>query len=158
MNRTKRFTLAALFGGLLAGIGSKALAHGGRHGFGAGPIDPAEMNERIEQFVKHLAVEVDATPDQQEKLAVIAKDAAKELAPLREQAREARRKAIELFSAPNIDRAAIEQLRTIHLKQADAASRRLTQALADAAEVLTPEQRKTLAERAARHRGGWHRG
>ena len=158
MNRTKRFTLAALWGGLLAGIASKAFAHGSRHGFGAGPIDPAEMNERVERLVKHLAVEVDATPDQQQKLAVIAKDAAKELAPLREQAREARRQAIELFSAPNIDRAAIEQLRAAHLKQADAASRRLTQALADAAEVLTPEQRKTLAERAARHRGGWHRG
>ena len=59
MNRTKRFTLAALCGGLLAGIGSKAFAHGGRHGFGAGPLDPAEMNERVERFVKHLAVEVD---------------------------------------------------------------------------------------------------
>jgi Spy/CpxP family protein refolding chaperone len=116
------------------------------------------MNERVERFVKHIAVEVDATPDQQGKLAVIAKDAARELAPLREQAREARRQAIELFSAPNIDRAAIEQLRATHLKQADAASRRLAQALADAAEVLTPEQRKTLAAHAARHRGGWHRG
>ncbi|HXM83370.1 MAG TPA: Spy/CpxP family protein refolding chaperone [Burkholderiales bacterium] len=158
MNRTKRFTLAALFGGLLAGIGSKAFAHGGRHGFGAGPIDPAEMNERIERFVKHLAVEARATPDQQEKLAVIAKDAAKELAPLREQAREARRQAIELFSAPNVDRAAIEKLRATQIRLADGASRRLTQALADAAEVLTPEQRKTLAERAARHRRGWHRG
>src|SRR2546426_6938723 len=93
MNRTKRFTLAALCGGLLAGIGSKAFAHGGRHGFGAGPLDPAEMNERVERFVKHIAVEVDATPAQRGKLAVIAKDAAQELAPLREQAREARRQA-----------------------------------------------------------------
>ncbi len=50
MDRTKRFTLAALLGGLMAGIGSKAFARGGRHGFGAGPLDPAQMNERVERF------------------------------------------------------------------------------------------------------------
>ena len=37
---------------------------------------------------------------------------------------------------------------------ADEASRRLTRALAEAAEVLTPEQRKELAARFARRRWG----
>ena len=104
-------------------------------------------------MVKHLAVEVDATPEQQEKLVAIAKSAAKDLAPLRGQAMETRKQAMELLSAPSIDRAAIEKLRLAKLQHADAASRRVTQAFADAAEVLTPEQRKKLAEHAARMRG-----
>jgi len=115
-------------------------------------LDPAEMDEHIERMVKHLAVEIDATPEQQQKLAAIAKDAARDLAPLRGQAMETRRQAIELLSAPNIDRGAIEVLRAGKIQQADAASQRIARALADAAEVLTPEQRKTLAQRAAR----WH--
>ncbi len=53
---------------------------------------------------------------------------------------------------PSVDRAALEALRADQLQMAEQASRRFTQALADAADVLTPEQRKQLAERAGR----WH--
>ena len=159
MNRFKRITLGTLLGSLAAGISGKAFAHGGRHGgWGSGLMDPAAMNERIERFVKHLGVEVDATPEQQQKLAAIAKDAAKELAPLREHAHETRKQAIALLSASNIDRAAIEKLRAAQLAQAENASRRLTQTVADAAEVLTPEQRKKLAEHVGRGHGRWAHG
>jgi len=155
MNRFRRFTLAGLAGGA-ALFGAGAFAHGRR---GGGPMDPAEMDERIERFVKHLGVEVDATPEQQARLAEIAKAAAKDLAPLRGQAMETRKQALELLGSPSVDRGAIERLRVEKLQHADAASRRLADALADAAEVLTPEQRKTLAERAARHgRRRWHHG
>ncbi len=155
MNKFKRLTLGTLLGGLAAGIGWKAFAHGGRNGRGMHePLDP----ERVDRLVKHLAVEIDATPQQQERLSAIAKDAARDLAPLRGQAMETRRQAIELLSSPNVDRAAIENLRAAKLQHADAVSRRLTQALGDAAEVLTPEQRSKLAERASRWHGRWHRG
>ena len=40
------------------------------------------------------------------------------------------------------------------MTSADAASKRFTQALSDVAEVLTPEQRKTLAARFARRGRG----
>ncbi len=156
MNRFRRITLVGILGGIGALVSARAFAHG--RGRMHGPMDPAEMDEHIEHMVKHLALEVDATPEQQQKLAVIAKDAAKDLAPLRGQGMETRRQAIELLSAPKVDRAAIERLRAAKIQHADNASRRLTRALADAAEVLTPEQRKTLAQRAARWHGRWGHG
>jgi len=148
MNKFRRITLAGLAGGVGALFAGRAFAHG--HGRWGGNYD---VNERIEKMVKHLAVEVDATPEQQQKLTAIAKSAAKDLAPLRGQAMETRKQAMELLSAPSIDRAAIEKLRVSKLQHADAASKRITQAFADAAEVLTPEQRKKLAEHAGRMRG-----
>jgi Spy/CpxP family protein refolding chaperone len=54
---------------------------------------------------------------------------------------------MELLSAPTIDRAAIERLRAEQMQATDAVSKRMSQAFADAAEVLTPEQRKKVAER-----------
>jgi len=149
----RRATLATLIGDLAAGPGGKAWAHGGHRGwhrgggFLGGPLDPAALDERIERMVKHFAVEVDATPEQKAKLAEIAKAAARELQPLRQKMFEARKRGIELLAAPTIDRAAIERLRAEQIQTADAASRRLSQALADTAEVLTLEQRKQLAER-----------
>jgi len=156
MNRFRRITLAGILGGIGALVSARAFAHGrgGMHG----PMDPAEMDQHIEHMVKHLAVEINATPEQQQKLAAIAKDAAKDLAPLRGQAMETRRQALELLSAPNVDRAAMEKLRAAKIQHADNASRRLTRALADAADVLTPAQRKELAAHFVRRHGRWGHG
>lgn len=158
----RRATIATLIGSLAAGLGGKAWAHGGPGGwhrgggFMGGPMDPAAMDERIERMVKHFAVEVDATPEQRAKLTEIAKAAAKDLRPMREKVRDARKRGMELLSAPTIDRAAIERLRAEQIQAADAASRRLSQALADTAEVLTPEQRKKFAERFQRRHARRH--
>lgn len=152
--RRRFFRLAALstaFAGL-AGAGFGALAHGRR---GGGPADPAEMEERLERMLKHAYVEIDATPEQQQRIDPIVKQAAADLRPLRAQVREARREGLKLFSAPSVDRGAIERLRGEQMAAADAASKRFTQALADVADVLTPAQRQALAARFARHgRGG----
>jgi len=51
----------------------------------------------------------------------------------------------------------LEQQRALQMQAADARSRRMLQAMADAAEVLTPEQRAKAAERLKsrmRHRLG----
>src|SRR5207247_1603810 len=64
-----------------------------------------------------------------------------------------RRQAVELLSQQHVDRAALESLRADQLKLAENASQRLTQALADVADVLTPEQRQQLAERINRRHG-----
>ena len=138
----------------LGGIGLTALADGRRHG--RGPIDPARAEEHFDRMLKHMYVEIDATEAQKQKLDPIAKQAAKDLRPLREQAREARLKSVALLSAEKIDRGAIEKARAESIRAADATSKRFTQALTDIAEVLTPEQRKTLAARMQRrgHRRG----
>lgn len=149
----RRAAIATLIGGLAAGAGLTAWAHGGPRGWHGGE---GFSEERVERMVKHFGVEVDATAEQKAKLTEIATAAAKDLQPLREKAREARKQAMELLAAPAVDRNAIERLRSEQMQAADAASKRLTQALADVAEVLTPEQRKQLAERMQKRRGWRH--
>jgi len=150
--RRRFFKLAALSTAVagLAGTGFAALARGGR---GDGPLDPAELEERLDRFLKHMYVEIDATDAQKQKIDPIVKKAAEELRPLRAKVRQARREGIKLFSADTLDRGAIERLRAEQMSAADAASRRFTTALEDVAEVLTPEQRRTLAARFERHAG-----
>ena len=157
----KRAGIATLIGGLVAGIGLKAYAHGGpggwhRGGFMGGPLDPAMLDERLERMLKHLYVEIDASEEQKAKLAPIVKDAVKDLLPLRAKVNDARKQAIGFLAGERVDRDAIERLRSEQLALAEQASKRFSRALADAAEVLTPAQRKALAERVARHHGRHH--
>jgi protein CpxP len=153
----RRAAIAGAFAGL-AGLGLGAFAHGrGPGGWGGGALDPAELDQRLERMLKHLYVEIDATPEQQQKLGPIVKSAAKDLMPMRREMREARLKAMDLFTRDHVDRAAFEKLRAEQMELADRASKRLTAALADAAEVLTPLQRKVLSERMRRFGGRrWH--
>jgi Spy/CpxP family protein refolding chaperone len=153
----RRAAIATLIAGVAAGIGLKAVAHAGfggwyRGAFMRGAVDPARLDEHLERMLKHLYVEIDATDAQRQQLAPIVKSAVHDLLPLRTQLRDARRQAVDLLSRDSVDRAALESLRDTQLRLADQASRRLTQALADVADVLTPEQRRQLAERIGR----WH--
>jgi Spy/CpxP family protein refolding chaperone len=140
--------IVALVAGFLGAYIGKSYAHGFGH-FG-GPMaftstDPAKIDERVERMVRHFAVEVDATPAQQEKLKAIAKSAARDLVPVRDKLAAGRKQAIGLIGAASVDRSAIERLRTEQIQLADTASKRVTQALADVAEVLTPAQRQKIA-------------
>jgi protein CpxP len=130
--------------------------------FMGGPLTPAQIDDRIDRMTKHMAIELDATADQQAKIAGIAKAAVADLRPLREQAQAARGQAVALLTAPTIDRSAIEQLRAQQIGLAETASKRIAQAVADASEVLNPEQRRKVADWAAAFDGGpfgrWHRG
>jgi Spy/CpxP family protein refolding chaperone len=112
-------------------------------------------------MTKHIAIELDATAEQQAKLATIAKAAVADLRPLQEKARAARAQAVTLLTAPTVDRSAIERLRAENIGLAETASKRIAQALADAAEVLSPEQRRKVADSTPFGRpwwARWHRG
>ena len=152
MNKFRRITLATLIGGVAAGIGFKAFARGRGHG----PIDPADLDKHLDRMLKHLYVEIDATEEQKRRLEPIVKQAAKDLLPMREHLHAGRREGIALLSQDRIDPAALEALRAKQIGLADEASRRLTRALGEAAEVLTPAQRKELAAHFARRHGRWH--
>jgi Spy/CpxP family protein refolding chaperone len=147
--------LIALAAGFVGGYAGKSFAHGqGR--LMSEAMDPARVDELVERLVKHVAVEVDATPEQKDKLTDIVKGAARDLAPLRGNMYRVRQQTIDLMSAESVDRAAIEILRAEQLALMDAASKRLTQALADVADVLTVEQRRELAARAQRFGHRFH--
>lgn len=124
-------------------------------------FDPAAIEDRADRMVRHLSIEVDATGDQQERLRGIVRSAVRDLVPMREKAMNSRQRARDLLTQSTIDRGAIEALRSEQMALADQASRRVSQAIADAATVLTADQRRKIAERIDHMRAfrkGWHRG
>jgi Spy/CpxP family protein refolding chaperone len=126
-----------------------------------GPLDPAFIEDRADRMVRHLAIEIDASFEQQDKLRALAKAAIRDILPMREKAWFARREMRVLLTQPTVDRAAIEKFRLEQLALADTFSKRVAQALADTAEILTPEQRRQIDERLMKFREfqrGWHRG
>ena len=134
--------------------------HGGDHKRFADWSD-AEIEARIERMVKPAAIEIDATQEQQVKITALVTAAAKDLKPVHDQMRATGKKIHDLLLADTIDRAALEQLRAERLADAERISKNLISALADVAEVLSPEQRKLLNERIEQFRsmhGGGHRG
>lgn len=156
----RRVGMVAAIAAAMSGAAWHAYAHGGP-GFGRGffgGMHGAPSEEKVERMLKHMFVEINATPEQQQRIAPIVKQAVAEVGPLRQQLRGTREQVHNIMSAPQIDRTALEQLRAARLQTADALSRRMTQAMADIAEVLTPEQRKALAERMQQRRGGRHDG
>ena len=145
----------ALLFGVVAGAAYMGSSHAqsgghggmGRHAMWGGQFDPETAGKRIDAMTSFMLADIDATADQKAKIGTIAKDALKDLMPLRDKHKAARTKAVELLAAATIDRAAMEQVRAGELALAETASKRVTQAIADAAETLQPAQRAKLAEK-----------
>lgn len=134
---------------------------GGHRRGGWANLSDEEIEKRINRVVRHVAVEIDATPEQTVKITALLTAVATDMKPLRSDFRAAGEKMRDLLTASTIDRAAIEQLRAERVAEIDTRSRQLVTALADVAEVLTPEQRATLEERIEEFRSmrrRWHRG
>ncbi len=121
--------------------------HGMRGPWGGARLDPAQIEDRADRMVRHLSIELDATNDQQEKLRTVMRGMLKDVLPAREKAEAARRQARELLTQNTIDRGALERLRAEQIALADTVSKRVVQALGDAAETLSPEQRRKLNDR-----------
>ncbi len=134
--------------------------HGGHHK-GFSDISDADIEAQIERIVKHAAIERDATQEQQEEITALVTAVAKDLKPVHDRMRATGKELHDLLVADTIDRTALEQLRAARLAEAEQISKKLVSALADVAEVLSPEQRKVLDERIKKFRSmrrGWHRG
>ncbi len=153
------------FAALLAAGGLVALAAYAQAPNPAAPASPPvhsseHMAQAMDHRISRMVKAVDGTPEQKDRLMKLSQAAMADMKPLREQQMAARKKGMELLAAPSVDRNALEQLRAQQSTLRDAMSKRMTQHMADAAEVFTPAQRSKLAERMkqrAEH-GGEHGG
>ena len=154
--RRRMAGLAALSSLVALSLASQAQAQGmggpggermgySHHG-GPGPMGADDMGKFAERRIERIIKEVGGTPEQKDKLLAISKATIADMKPLHAQHMQARQKAMALLAATTIDRAALEQLRAQEMQSTDAMSKRMTQSMADSAEVLTPEQRAKLAE------------
>jgi periplasmic protein CpxP/Spy len=88
---------------------------------------------------------VNATPEQRAQIKQIMEAAHADLKAQRSNGMALRQQSMALLAQTTIDARAVEAVRQQMLAQHDSTSKRTTQALIDAANVLTPTQRQTLA-------------
>jgi len=161
--RLRRWLVYAGLGSavLVAVIGARpilaAIQDGGgfhrpwRAGWGHHAMSPEAAKEHLEIATKWALRDIDASPSQQERVNKIVGGAVDDLFRLRQQHQSNREAFAAQLGGASIDRAALEEIRKSEMGLADEASRRFVQALADVADVLTPEQRQALIERVHQH-------
>jgi Spy/CpxP family protein refolding chaperone len=121
-----------------------AAAHGvaEMHGMGGHQMGPGMGAEHIDKMLSAI----DATDDQRVKVKAILSTAFARMGAVHAGLNETHVKLHALITAPTIDRGALERLRATEMAQLDDASKVMVQALADAAEVLSPAQRAKLGD------------
>ena len=144
------FSATRLFGGvvLVAVLGSAALsawAQGG-HGGHRGGMMGLPMQGRM---VERMLDSVNATAEQRSQIKQITERAAADRKAQFESGRALREQGMNLFTQPVVDANAAEALRQQMLQHHDQASKRMMQTMLEVSRVLTPEQRKQLADRMA---------
>ena len=107
-------------------------------------VDPAKFQQRVEKRVDKALGSTDATADQKKKVTEILQTAFKDMKGFHGQRVENRKAMEAAMQAPTIDAARIEQIRAEQMKIADASSKRFTQALVDAGNVLNASQRQAF--------------
>lgn len=158
-SRTPNFFRVAVVSVALA-LGSAAAQAEPGHGHRGGPAMMAPGG-LFGGHIEHLLDAVNATDSQRSQIEAIFKAARQDLSGQRDAGKKLHQQMAALYTAANIDAAAIEALRQQVSAQHEAASKRMSQASIDAARVLTPEQRAKVAElmkkrqarMAARHAG-----
>ena len=120
-------------GRMQRGMGPEGMFHG----------SPERMNRRIDRMLDGLGT----SDAQRAQIKQIAASAATDLRAQSQEGRGLREQSMRIFTAPQVDVAGAEQLRQQQMQQRDRMSRRTTQAMVEASQVLTPEQRTKLGER-----------
>ena len=148
--------LAVVFGGIaitLGALAQTATTSGFHHGGHAAHIAASgpEMSAHIDEILQHIYTQTSATPAQQAQIAPLVQTTATDLMQLHTQFHGEHAQMLALLTADPIDRAALESARAAQLNVIDQASKEIVQLLADTAGVLTPAQRRALAEKLAAH-------
>jgi Spy/CpxP family protein refolding chaperone len=140
--RWGRRVLLAL--GLTLGVGGVAYA-AGPTGFHGHPRTPEEMRAHTDQMVDHLMTKVDGSEQQRTAIKAIAARTAPQMEKLHAEGQDLKTEFHELLSAEKIDRVALEAARKDAMELADRGSKIVLNSVVEAAEALTPAQRKTIA-------------
>jgi periplasmic protein CpxP/Spy len=161
--RRRMFAVGAAMLIGLVGFGIGRASSRSSHGFGPGmhrAFDADTASQRAERGIGYMLGRVDATPEQKAKITEIARTAIKDMIPAQQAHAAARDKVIAALKADKVDRAVIEQVRGEQLALGEALSKKATQAMADAADVLSPGQRAKLVDSWQSHgpRGWFRRG
>ena len=160
MKLFNRYTVAAFIAGagLMAGVGAIAQGAGMgamHHGMMMNEnASPADISAHVDHMLKHLYVEIDATPAQQAQIGPLVQQAVTDLLPLRTQLQAGHTQFVQALTQSTIDRNGMETARESQLQLADQASKRIVQLLGDVGNVLTPAQRQSLATHLQQLHGG----
>jgi periplasmic protein CpxP/Spy len=161
--RKRHLWLLLLAVPVLLGAGfCAARAHAADEGFGFGPpgFGGAGTPEQHKAFMEHrldkMLGMLSATDSQRTAIKAIAERMFTEMQPVHQQHQQLHDALIAAFTAPSVDRAAVEKLRLQVTALVDQGSQVFSKGLLDAAQVLTPEQRQALAKHIQEHHGGRH--
>jgi len=149
--RRRRVGLIAIAASIAAVAGGALVfAHsgGGHHGRMSG------NSEHHLEHIQAMLTKIGANAAQKAQIDGILKPALADMKAAHEAHYAAFKQFHEAMTAPSIDRARVESLRAEQMKSLDETSKRLVTAISDAAEVLTPEQRATLAKQIEEHHRG----
>jgi Spy/CpxP family protein refolding chaperone len=125
---------------------------GGRQGMGMGMKGQGPMTGMGGPGIERMLDNVDATEAQRAEIAKIMEAARTELAGQRAAGQALHAQMMDLFTQPTVDAAAVEALRKQMQALREVGSQRMTQAMVQASQVLTPEQRQQMAERMTQRR------
>jgi periplasmic protein CpxP/Spy len=130
------------------GMGGRGEHGPGMHRGGPGGPDGAGGGMHLMRMLD----QVNATPEQRAQIRQIMQAAHTDMKAQRETGRQLRQQQQALFTQPNVDANAVEALRQRLMAHHDATSRRMSQAMLEASRVLSPEQRRQMADKMAQRR------
>ena len=141
------FAAASVIAYAAGGSGMDAHHGAGMHGDAYAQINMTHLHAIVHHVMER------ATPEQKAKIDALAASAKPDLESLDNRATAAHRETVELLLQDRIDRAAVEAAQARELQAAEQLAKRIDQALADLAELMTPEQRAQLRAHVKAHTG-----
>jgi Spy/CpxP family protein refolding chaperone len=158
-SRATRLVATGLFAAVLGTVTLSTFAQPGGHGPGGMHGGPGMgmmhgggpgMGMMGGRGMERMLDSVNASAEQRTQIRAIFDRARTDMQAQHESGRALRQQMMTLFTQPVVDANAVEALRQQGMQHHDAASRRMTQAMVEASRVLSPEQRKQLADQAAK--------